>query len=115
MGIMDLSRTWLMTFWRVCYLDMPNLSNMFAQRGDQIAFHALHVVQIILVLEVWAVYFGKHFECLPCACEEVAWIFESIQRFDHYTQTGSCSIVGRKGQVLTDQFQLGLVAPSWES
>src|ERR1700681_4362389 len=105
---MDFSRTRFMTCGGVCNLDVTNLPDMFAQCSNQIAFHALHMVQIVLVLEVWAVHFGKYLECLLCTCEQVAWSIEGVQGFDDYAESGGCGIIGSIGQVFSHECKLGL-------
>jgi hypothetical protein len=40
-------------------LDVPYLSKVLTQGGDEIPLHALHMVHIILVLEIRTVDLGK--------------------------------------------------------
>src|SRR5690348_14665677 len=98
--IVNLPCARLMTSWRVCHLDMLNLSNVFVQGSNQISLHTLLVVDIVLVLEIRAVHLSKKLYCFMCVCEEVARSIKDVESFGNHINMSSYGLISSPGQIL---------------
>jgi hypothetical protein len=107
---MDFACPRFVAIWGICHLNVPDLPDVLAQCRDKIPFHALHMVDIVLVSEVGTVEVGEQLQRLSCIREQVAWIFEAIDRFDDHAKACLSRAIGGPGEVLAYEAELGLAA-----
>ena len=75
--------------------------DVLAQGVDEISFHTLHMVDIILVLEIGAIDLGKQLQRLSRIREQVARIFEAVHGLDDHAKPCPGSTIGSPGEILT--------------
>src|SRR6266487_96470 len=110
MEVVNFPRTRLVTPWNIRHLDVSYLLNMLVQRCDEIPLHALHMIDIILILEVRTIYFDEELQRFACVREEVMRIFKDVERLDHHTKTSGGGLISGPGKILAHPFHLLLTA-----
>src|SRR5215210_4520880 len=104
--VADFAGPRLPTFRGVGDLDVPDRVDVLTQLRDQVSFHPLHVVEVVLYSCVLPLNTLYELDRLLCRPQKVRPVLEGVDGLDHDPDTVLSRRIGRQAHVLAGEAQL---------
>src|SRR6266446_6816671 len=98
-AIVDLAGAWLVAPWIVGELQMRNLRQMRLDRIRELAFHPLHMIDIVLQVQIVRADVADHIERLSRARQPETRNVIRVDGLDQQLDTSRSKFFGRKAQI----------------